>query len=121
MRQCSPWPVHWCEPPLFLDEPTSGLDPVHRQQMWNLLYDLSHRGITIFVTTHYMDEAGAARKLGSSRGAVSFRPRVKELQPSFSRSRSSRLWKRLFACAGQILGVSLRRACGSMQQIPKSW
>ncbi|MBA2241649.1 MAG: ABC transporter ATP-binding protein, partial [Chthoniobacterales bacterium] len=40
------------EPPLlFLDEPTSGLDPVHRQQMWNLLYDLSHGGITIFITT----------------------------------------------------------------------
>jgi ABC-2 type transport system ATP-binding protein len=104
------------EPPLlFLDEPTSGLDPVHRQQMWNLLYDLSHAGITIFVTTHYMDEAERCTEVGfieSGRLLAKASPRalkasfnaklleidVEPVMPALVRLRNQ----------PEILGVSLR-------------
>lgn len=52
------------EPPmLFLDEPTSGVDPVSRRNFWNMIYAMSKEGTTVFVTTHYMDEADYCDRL----------------------------------------------------------
>jgi ABC-2 type transport system ATP-binding protein len=52
------------EPPiLFLDEPTSGVDPLSRRNFWNMIYDMAKAGTTVFVTTHYMDEADYCDRL----------------------------------------------------------
>ncbi|MCM2274194.1 MAG: ABC transporter ATP-binding protein [Candidatus Didemnitutus sp.] len=53
------------EPPiLFLDEPTSGVDPNSRRAFWDLIYSLSEQGVTVFVTTHYMEESEYCDRLG---------------------------------------------------------
>ncbi len=53
------------EPPIiFLDEPTSGVDPLSRRRFWDLIYELSEKGVTVFVTTHYMEEAEYCDRLG---------------------------------------------------------
>lgn len=73
---------------LFLDEPTAGVDPVSRREFWELLYKLVEEGVTVFVTTHYMDEAEHCHRLAFiQRGELIASGSPKRLKESMMKGR----------------------------------
>ena len=95
------------EPPiLFLDEPTSGVDPIARRTFWDLIYQLSQAGQTIFVSTHYMDEAEYCHRL-----ALMYRGRVIALgtPPELRASLGT----------GHLVGLEVSDLVGSMRLLEK--
>jgi drug efflux transport system ATP-binding protein len=69
---------------LFLDEPTSGVDPLARRVFWDLIYEMAEQGVTVFVTTHYMDEAEYCGRVGIMR-----RGRLLAMQPTSELKRTA--------------------------------
>ncbi|MFT5885077.1 MAG: ABC-2 type transport system ATP-binding protein [Arcticibacterium sp.] len=69
---------------VFLDEPTGGVDPITRRQFWDMIYETASRGITIFVTTHYMDEAEYCDRVSIMvDGAIAALDKPSEMKKSF--------------------------------------
>ena len=73
------------EPPIiFLDEPTGGVDPLSRRRFWRLIHQLSRTGVTVLVTTHYLDEAEHCHRVGIiDRGRLAALGSVSELKKRF--------------------------------------
>ena len=88
---------------VFLDEPTAGVDPSQRQRLWDFLYDLCERGTSLFVTTHYLDEAERCHEVGFMLGG-------KLIAQGEPRALREQLRKR-------VVGVEVRRTVEAMRAL----
>jgi len=99
------------QPPIiFLDEPTSGVDPISRRRFWDLIHDMANGGVTVFVTTHYMEEAEYCNRL-----ALIFRGKVVALgTPSELKQKSMRGELLLVECEPLGLAVEVLQSCSAV-------
>ncbi|HEY8518400.1 MAG TPA: ABC transporter ATP-binding protein [Candidatus Binatia bacterium] len=88
---------------VFLDEPTAGVDPSQRQRLWDFLYDLCERGTSLFVTTHYLDEAERCHEVGFMLGG------------KLIAQGSPRTLREQLRC--RLLGVEVQRAVEAMRAL----
>lgn len=88
---------------VFLDEPTSGVDPITRRQFWELIYDASNKGITVFVTTHYMDEAEYCNRISLMvDGQIAAMGAPKELKTDYNSNDMNEVFYQLARSAKRI-------------------
>jgi len=98
---------------LFLDEPTAGVDPISRRHFWDLIYAMAKEGVTVMVTTHYMDEAELCQRVGFiSEGRLIALDSPDRLKQTQMRGQVLEI-----ACDDPALAVSALRATGAFQEV----